>query len=117
MYIYLYIIYIYDYIHIHCFIYDVYTYIYIHDCICIYVYTCIHTYTYLYYILELNPLKSHKVLPDPQDEWWKCGSPSDHDSCGSAFGGLPDGYANEVSHGLVSTVYGTPKNKPPIANW
>jgi hypothetical protein len=96
------------------FIYNIHIYIYIHDCICIYMYTCIHTYTYL---LELNPLKYHKDLPDLQDDWWKCGSPSDHDSCGSAFGGLPDGYANEVSHGLVSTVYGTPKNKPPIANW
>ncbi|CAL1142726.1 unnamed protein product [Cladocopium goreaui] len=42
-----------------------------------------------------------------QDEWWKCGSPSDHDSCGSAFGGLPDGYANEEWWGIYSTAAGT----------
>ena len=29
----------------------------------------------------------------------KYGSPSDHDSCGSTFGGLRDGYVNEVSIG------------------
>ena len=31
-----------------------------------------------------------------QDEWWKCNAPSVHDTCGAAFGGLSDGYANEV---------------------
>jgi len=42
-----------------------------------------------------------------QDEWWKCDAPSVHDSCGAAFGGLSDGYANEEWWGVYATEAGT----------
>ncbi len=34
------------------------------------------------------------------DEWWKCGTPSTHGSCGEALSVLPDNYGNEAWFGL-----------------
>ena len=49
--------------------------------------------------LKFQSLKTHlveRIVFCIQDEWWKCNAPSVHDTCGAAFGGLSDGYANEV---------------------
>jgi len=40
------------------------------------------------------------------DGWDKCGSPSTHDDCGSAFGNLPDNEGNEEWWGLYATAPG-----------
>jgi len=34
------------------------------------------------------------------DEWWKCGTPSTHGSCGETLSVLPDNYGNEAWFGL-----------------
>lgn len=50
---------------------------------------------------QLSPKTRWNCVFFIQDEWWKCDAPSVHDSCGAAFGGLSDGYANEVFKGGV----------------
>ncbi|CAE7551582.1 unnamed protein product, partial [Symbiodinium sp. CCMP2456] len=41
-----------------------------------------------------------------QDEWWKCGAVSTHDTCGGAFANLVDGIGNEEWWGLYGTSAG-----------